>query len=56
MHFALAKAYNDTAAPERGFEHSLQANAVRHRRINYDEKVALEKILIQFAIFFGATC
>jgi Tfp pilus assembly protein PilF len=37
MHFALAKAYEDTGDRERGFNHQLQGNAIRRRRASYDE-------------------
>ena len=44
MHFALAKAYQDTGDPKRGFDHLLEGNALRRRRVNYDEEETLENL------------
>ena len=41
LHFALAKAYRDTAQHERAFHHLLTANALKRRTIAYDEAKTL---------------
>jgi tetratricopeptide (TPR) repeat protein len=42
LHFALAKAYNDTGEPVRAFQHLKQGNALKRRMIGYDEATILE--------------
>lgn len=37
FHFALAKAYDDIGEHEHGFGHLVQGNAIRRRRVHYDE-------------------
>ncbi len=42
IHFALAKALEDTGDYSRAFEHLRQGNQIKHRQINYDEKAVIE--------------
>ena len=44
LHFGLAKAYQDSAVPERGFAHLLEGNALKRRQTAYDEAATLEAI------------
>ncbi len=41
LHFALAKAYDDIGARDRGFGHLMEGNAIKRRRIEYHEPIAL---------------
>jgi tetratricopeptide (TPR) repeat protein len=41
LHFALSKAYADLERHERSFHHLRQANAIKRRSIDYDEKAML---------------
>jgi tetratricopeptide (TPR) repeat protein len=41
LHFALAKAYDDSGEPERAFPHLVQANALKRREVAYDERTEL---------------
>ena len=43
LHFALAKAYEDLGEHEKCFEHLVEGNALKRRRISYDEASALNK-------------
>ena len=51
IHFALAKAYQDTGDRERAFGHLLEGNAIRRRRTDYDEDATLGN-LQRIAKFF----
>ena len=42
LHFALAKAYQDTGLPDRGFGHLLRGNAIKRSRGTYDEAARLD--------------
>jgi tetratricopeptide (TPR) repeat protein len=42
LHFALAKAYDDTRHHERSFAHLLHGNAKKRRQIDYNEKAVLD--------------
>jgi tetratricopeptide (TPR) repeat protein len=44
LHFALAKAYRDTGAPEASFRHLLEGNALKRRQAGYDEGVILGQL------------
>ncbi|MGA2127282.1 MAG: sulfotransferase, partial [Xanthobacteraceae bacterium] len=41
-HFALGKAFADLAQPERSFRHLVDGNALKRRRVRFDEAAALE--------------
>jgi tetratricopeptide (TPR) repeat protein len=41
LHFALGKAFEDLGQDERSFRHLVQGNALKRRRIAYDEERAL---------------
>jgi hypothetical protein len=41
LHFALGKAYGDLARYEQSFDHLKQANAIKRRQLDYDEKLML---------------
>jgi tetratricopeptide (TPR) repeat protein len=43
LHFALGKAFADVGAPQRSFDHILQANALKRGQIDYNETDLLEK-------------
>ncbi len=44
LHFALGKAYADLGDHVRAFDHLVQGNALKRRRIIYDERMALAVI------------
>jgi hypothetical protein len=44
LHFALAKAYDDTGEYERAFDHLAQANAIKRRQMVCDESAELAKM------------
>jgi len=44
LHFALGKAYTDLGLSADGFAHVLAGNAIKRRRITYDERGALAAI------------
>jgi Flp pilus assembly protein TadD len=43
LHFALAKAYEETGEREQAFRHQLQGNAIRRARVRYDERAWLTR-------------
>jgi tetratricopeptide (TPR) repeat protein len=54
LHFALAKAYEDQRRFEPAFAHYCAGNALRRRRMDYDEAATLAKMR-RFAPAFGPT-
>ena len=51
LHFALAKAYGDIGQPARAFDELLAGNALKRRRITYDEAQTLGRIERIRAVF-----
>jgi tetratricopeptide (TPR) repeat protein len=51
LHFALGKAFADLDEPERSFQHLVDGNALKRRRIVYDEASALALIERVGAVF-----
>jgi tetratricopeptide (TPR) repeat protein len=51
LHFALGKAFADLAEPERSFRHLVDGNALKRRRVVYDEAASLERIVRIHAVF-----
>jgi Flp pilus assembly protein TadD len=45
LHFALAKAHEDTGQPENAFQQLLTANALKRRHIAYDEATTLDRMV-----------
>jgi Flp pilus assembly protein TadD len=59
LHFALAKAYGDTARSESAFEELLAANSLKRQQISYDEATMLacmERTRELFTADFVRTC
>jgi tetratricopeptide (TPR) repeat protein len=54
VHFALAKALEDSGDYERAFEHLRQGNVLKRGRISYDEKGALNLFRRISTVFDGA--
>lgn len=51
LHFALGKAFADLAEPERSFRHLVDGNALKRRRVVYEETATLELIERIRAVF-----
>ena len=51
LHFALGQVYADLGRPERSFRHLADGNALKRRRIAYDEAAALAEIEQTRAVF-----
>ncbi len=51
LHFALGKVYGDAGEDQRAFDHLLQGNALKRRRIVYDEAAALARLDRTRALF-----
>ncbi|MGA2125670.1 MAG: tetratricopeptide repeat protein [Xanthobacteraceae bacterium] len=51
LHFALGKAWADLEEPDRSFRHLLQGNALKRRRIVYDEAAVLGQLCRIAAVF-----
>ncbi len=51
LHFALGKVYGDVGEDQRAFDHLLQGNALKRRRIVYDEAAALARLDRTRALF-----
>jgi tetratricopeptide (TPR) repeat protein len=56
MHFALGKAFADLDQPERAFRHLLTGNALKRRRVIYDEADMLRTFARIRAVFGRALC
>ena len=54
IHFALAKALDDSGDYDRAFDHLLKGNSLKRRQIHYDEKSEVQ-LFQRIAIAFDAT-